>query len=574
MSTHFCPQCGTPVVPESRFCVECGHALSVDGGTQPTPPAAASPPAAPPPVQPIPPANQPAPPPTPPAHQPIPPTPQRIPPAAAPPPSRKRSLAPLILGIGALLLTLLLVMAGAAWLLTRGDDDDPVADEPTAVSDAVVLEPAALEVPDPFTDTVAVNETALPPLGPEETEETEETEEPGAGGGSVEGSAPGLYGGTQNQQSCDPDQLVSFLESDPVKAEAWAAVPDIEVDEIGDYVAGLTPVLLRRDTRVLNHGFVDGRANPYVAVLQAGTAVLVDEYGVPRAKCSCGNPLAEAGPVTSETRYEGQQWSGFQAEWVVVVKQATPVTVIILVDPDGAAFGRPVGTSGADDTADVDPDGQETEGVSPGTSAPVLAEVSSIAAVSNGPTAPTVVDLPAARITAIMTYHWNDARGAKPGTIGLQGEDGTTYGPFPATGSDGQGGVPNAVWTAVTDFTVPAGAYTVIDSSPGTWAWAPDTGGRGMTAVWGEVDESAPTQSPTTDRGSEAKSAVTSRYCDGVAEYVDWVRAREIDLELYRVTVHIQLDSGEWTGKFDVDFATEFGPEIRPLNDASGDLIC
>ena len=59
------------------------------------------------------------------------------------------------------------------------------------------------------------------------------------------------------------------------------------------------------------------------------------------------------------------------------------------------------------------------------------------------------------------------------------------YGPFPTTGSPGQGGVPNASWTAITDFEVPAGRYTVVDSSPETWAWAPDTGGRGMVTIHG-----------------------------------------------------------------------------------------
>jgi hypothetical protein len=40
-------------------------------------------------------------------------------------------------------------------------------------------------------------------------------------------------------------------------------------------------VILQRDTRVTNHGFRNGRATPTQSILQAGTAVLVDEYGVP-----------------------------------------------------------------------------------------------------------------------------------------------------------------------------------------------------------------------------------------------------------------------------------------------------
>src|SRR5690606_11893197 len=106
------------------------------------------------------------------------------------------------------------------------------------------------------------------------------------------------------------------------------------------------------------------------------------------------------------------------------------------------------------------------------------------------------------------------------------------------------GGVPNAYWTAITDFRVPAGRYTVVDSSPGTWAWASDTGGRGMVTVWG-VAEGAAEQGGS--RNEEAKQAITSRFCGGFSEYVAWVRARQTDTELYRVEVHIELDSGEWT---------------------------
>ncbi|GAP52775.1 serine/threonine protein kinase [Streptomyces azureus] len=49
--------------------------------------------------------------------------------------------------------------------------------------------------------------------------------------------------------------------------------------------------MLRADTGVTNHGFRAGRAAVLQAVLQAGTAVLVDDRGVPRVRCACGNPL-------------------------------------------------------------------------------------------------------------------------------------------------------------------------------------------------------------------------------------------------------------------------------------------
>jgi hypothetical protein len=45
---------------------------------------------------------------------------------------------------------------------------------------------------------------------------------------------------------------------------------------------------------VTNHAFLNGRVIAYQAILQAGTAVLVDKYGRPVARCRCGNPLTEA----------------------------------------------------------------------------------------------------------------------------------------------------------------------------------------------------------------------------------------------------------------------------------------
>ena len=47
-------------------------------------------------------------------------------------------------------------------------------------------------------------------------------------------------------------------------------------------------------------------------------------------------------------------------------------------------------------------------------------------------------------VTQIMTYHYG--AGMPPGTIALEHEDGTDYGPWQALGVVGQGKVPNAYW--------------------------------------------------------------------------------------------------------------------------------
>jgi hypothetical protein len=186
----------------------------------------------------------------------------------------------------------------------------------------------------------------------------------GGAGRSVAGDAAGLYGGSLGTAVCDVDQLVAFL-TDPAnagKAEAWAGVQGIEVAGIPTYVDGLTPVRLRLDTRVTNHTFEGGEAVPFQSILQAGTAVLVDERGVPRVKCFCGNPLAEPAPVEAgvdrgealdlASLVENMQdaWEGLVADKVVSVEAGAEQDALVLADlQTGERFERPVGTKGDED---------------------------------------------------------------------------------------------------------------------------------------------------------------------------------------------------------------------------------
>lgn len=116
-----------------------------------------------------------------------------------------------------------------------------------------------------------------------------------------------------------------------------------------------------------------------------------------------------------------------------------------------------------------------------------LFKLESLLAVQSGPPKPTVFKLNTpALITEIMNYHYNDGRGATPGSIGLKAEDGTTYGPWKVEISkEGQGGVPDAYWFVRPDVEVPAGTYTVIDSDPSSWSWNDETGGMGVSFVKG-----------------------------------------------------------------------------------------
>lgn len=89
------------------------------------------------------------------------------------------------------------------------------------------------------------------------------------------------------------------------------------------------------------------------------------------------------------------------------------------------------------------------------------------------------------KITFIETYHWNQRKGATPGTLGLRHEDGTMYGPWQTIGRPGMGNVPNAYWFVEPNVIVKKGAFTVVDSQPTTWSHNAESGHHGFVTVRG-----------------------------------------------------------------------------------------
>ena len=84
------------------------------------------------------------------------------------------------------------------------------------------------------------------------------------------------------------------------------------------------------------------------------------------------------------------------------------------------------------------------------------------------------------------TYHYVEPDGVpSTGSVGLTGPDGKVYGPWQATGSDGQGGIKNAMWAATIDLVLTPGTYTVTDSDSSTWSSNDGTGGAGMFWIVG-----------------------------------------------------------------------------------------
>ncbi|MCM1968178.1 DUF6777 domain-containing protein [Streptomyces sp. G1] len=214
---------------------------------------------------------------------------------------------------------------------------------PAAESQDVHLQPVASAGPDPFTSSSATAESApvQPPL-PNAT---------GQGIRTVNAATPGLYGGTQRLGSCDVEAQVQSLTADDAKARAFAEASQVEQEKIPDFLRGLTPVVLRADTRVTNHGFVGGNPNAFQSVLQAGTAVLVDDHGMPRVRCACGNPLAAPRAAKGTPVLKGDPWSGYQPTQVVVIEPTMQVinNLVIVNIADNTWIERTAGDDGAQD---------------------------------------------------------------------------------------------------------------------------------------------------------------------------------------------------------------------------------
>ncbi|MEU4098073.1 DUF6777 domain-containing protein [Streptomyces sp. NPDC026673] len=226
------------------------------------------------------------------------------------------------------------------------------------------LQPAGSAGPNPFTRSTAETTAAPSATPPLPT--------PSAGAGTVRqvysGGMPGLYGGTRSVASCDVGKQIDVLSADASKNKAFASVLGIAPSGVPAYLRDLTPVQLRADTRVTNHGYRDGRPTAFQSVLQAGTAVLVDDRGMPRVRCACGNPLTRPVEQKGGARTVGQAWSGYQPSRTVVVAPAPePVKRFTVRDPDsGEWFTRDSGDGKAAGDRKTTPPENAPSGSTPG----------------------------------------------------------------------------------------------------------------------------------------------------------------------------------------------------------------
>ncbi|MCW8906146.1 MAG: hypothetical protein OQL28_02770 [Sedimenticola sp.] len=114
-------------------------------------------------------------------------------------------------------------------------------------------------------------------------------------------------------------------------------------------------------------------------------------------------------------------------------------------------------------------------------------------------------------ITRIQTFHWNQGKGAKPGSIALQGKDKKLFGPWVAKGKTNEKGLVNAYWEVTPNQPLEAGTYTVLDSEPGTWSRNPTKGNVGIVRIVGQQGAVVPenVQPPAVDSATEADPTLT-----------------------------------------------------------------
>ena len=198
----------------------------------------------------------------------------------------------------------------------------------------------------------------------------------GSSSGVVDASGDkSLYGGSSSATSCDTDALTTYLiDTAGDKGRTFAEASGVQFDDLSQYLINLTPVYLARDTWVTNNGYQDGKAEPFQAVLSAGSAVLVDEHGLPRVRCNSGNPLGE--PKTGgydPGASDEKPWEGYSSGDVVrIAPTEAPLTEMSYVDIDtgetrtrGLGGGKPGAiqvTLSWDGRADIDIHAEEPSG--------------------------------------------------------------------------------------------------------------------------------------------------------------------------------------------------------------------
>ncbi|MCX5388787.1 DUF6777 domain-containing protein [Streptomyces sp. NBC_00094] len=383
------------------------------------------------------------------------------------------------------------LVAGAALAVVLTSQSDDKKDTTGSGGGEVFLQNTSASGPDPFTQSTARTGggSASPASLPPRTASAE------TGTPQVSGSTPGLYGGTQSVASCNVEQQVRFLSAEPTKNAAFASVLGIKADQVPGYLRSLTPLQLRADTRVTNHGFRSGSATTYQAVLQTGTAVLVDGRGVPRVRCACGNPLTD--PVAQKApQTTGTPWQAYNSSQVVVVAPSvTVVNVFVVYDPENDGwFARKHGDTGRHDKPTPPPPPPPTHSKTP--------SVSPSTSISTSPSISPLSPVPCVTVTGTETP--TPSGGVTPSPCP------STLSPTPSTSP------PSSPPTSPSDSTSPPDESPSTDTSPPDESPGPESGPApdGSAGLDASQSAASPPQSPSS---SAAQSLARSPSVSGTA---------------------------------------------------------
>ncbi|UGT42699.1 hypothetical protein LTV02_04595 [Nocardia yamanashiensis] len=261
-----------------------------------------------------------------------------------------RKYLPLLQAAGWLLVGTVVVVIAALRLIA---EDEPLAGVLHQAADFGGIHPFLTTTPVEGAAQAVPSTSALPARAGTKT----------AGGVRIPGDEPGVYGGFRDQATANAETLIDYYANHAAERRGvvraftddtefrWAGTGTLTEEDLTVYLRGLTPALLRFDIRVTDHEFRDGKVTPFETVLQRGTSVFIDAYGVPRVRGRSGSPLTVSTSLELRPVYSGTPWTGFDKATVIVVTP-TPdrLTALTLADlTGGTAFDRPVGTNGRSD---------------------------------------------------------------------------------------------------------------------------------------------------------------------------------------------------------------------------------
>ncbi|MEU8897056.1 DUF6777 domain-containing protein [Nocardia sp. NPDC048505] len=228
----------------------------------------------------------------------------------------------------------------------------------------ILLEPSGLQGANPFMPT--------PPAVHRPDGAQPVVELPSSTGSAAarpySGDLPGLYSAPRGQVLTDRDEIAEFYATHPDEARTaagvlsadtaltWSGGKHLSGSDLVRYLRELTPALLRVDLRVTNHALVAGRAVAQQSILQAGTAILVDQRGTPRFRSLGGSPLTLPTALPNAPDFAGEPWPGFDVERVCAVSpSAAALSRLVLIDSGtGLPFERAVGSVGGEDIDHAD----------------------------------------------------------------------------------------------------------------------------------------------------------------------------------------------------------------------------